>query len=165
MMEIKEDECIPFPHEAHQVLTQELLHVFSSQVLVAAGIGSGLSVLGGLLAGSRVVALCSSKAHMSPRMSPIGAVRKRSFPERCCQSPGTLFRMRPRRDEVASISQRLLRQLRLLPQKIQVQLLLLRPAQLHRVCLRHPQVHLPTELQERICCLHLAMLPCDSEKF
>ena len=63
-MEIKEDECIPFPHEAHQVLTQELLHVFSSQVLVAAGIGSGLSVLGGLLAGSRVVALCSSKAHM-----------------------------------------------------------------------------------------------------
>jgi hypothetical protein len=31
--------------------------------LVAAGIGSGLSVLGGLLGGARVVAICSSKSH------------------------------------------------------------------------------------------------------
>ena len=60
---VGEDECIPFPHEAHQVLTQEILHIFSAGVLVAAGIGSGLSVLGGLLGGARVVAICSSKSH------------------------------------------------------------------------------------------------------
>ncbi|CAL1139915.1 unnamed protein product [Cladocopium goreaui] len=45
------------------VLTQEILHVFSAGVLVAAGISSGLSVLGGLLGGARVVAICSSKSH------------------------------------------------------------------------------------------------------
>ena len=63
MMEIKEDECIPFPHEAHQVLTQELLHVFSSQVLVAAGIGSGLCA--GRIVGriSRGCALQLKSAH------------------------------------------------------------------------------------------------------
>ena len=60
---VGEDECIPFPHEAHQVLTQEILHVFSAGALVAAGISSGLSVLGGLLGGARVVAICSSKSH------------------------------------------------------------------------------------------------------
>ena len=60
---IKEDEVIPFPHEAHQLLTMELLHVFSSNVLVACGIGSGLSVYGGLLAGARVVAICASRPH------------------------------------------------------------------------------------------------------
>lgn len=60
---VKEDEVIPFPHECHQLLTMELLHVFASNVLVACGIGSGLSVYGGLLAGARVVAICASKAH------------------------------------------------------------------------------------------------------
>ena len=61
--DLKEDECVPFPHEAHQVLTQEILHVFGAGVLIAVGIGSGLSVLGGLLAGARVVAVASSKPH------------------------------------------------------------------------------------------------------
>lgn len=42
---VKEDEVTPFPHECHQFLTMELLHVFSSNVLVACGVGSGLSVL------------------------------------------------------------------------------------------------------------------------
>lgn len=59
---VKEDEVIPFPHECHQFLTMELLHVFSSNVLVACGVGSGLSVYGGLLAGARVVAICASSA-------------------------------------------------------------------------------------------------------
>lgn len=61
---VKEDECIPFPHECHQVLTQELMHVFGAGVLVTAGVGSGLSILGALLSGGRVVALCASRAHM-----------------------------------------------------------------------------------------------------
>lgn len=60
---VKEDEVTPFPHECHQFLTMELLHVFSSNVLVACGVGSGLSVYGGLLAGARVVAICASRAH------------------------------------------------------------------------------------------------------
>ena len=60
---VKDDECIPFPHESHQVLSQELLHIFNAGVLVAVGIGSGYSTLGGLLGGARVVAICASKAH------------------------------------------------------------------------------------------------------
>ena len=60
---VKDDECIPFPHESHQVLSQELLHIFNAGVLVAVGIGSGYSILGGLLGGARVVAICASKAH------------------------------------------------------------------------------------------------------
>ena len=60
---VKDDECIPFPHECHQVLSQELLHIFNAGVLVTVGIGSGLSVHGGLLGGARVVAVCASKAH------------------------------------------------------------------------------------------------------
>ena len=64
MVLIKDGECLPFPHEAHQVLAQELLHVFHANVLIVAGVGSGLSVLGGLLGGARVVALCASKTHL-----------------------------------------------------------------------------------------------------
>ena len=60
---VKEGDCIPFPHESHQVLVQELLHIFGAGILICAGIGSGLSVLGGLLSGARVVAICISKAH------------------------------------------------------------------------------------------------------
>ena len=60
---VKDDEVIPFPHESHPILTQELLHIFHAGVLIAVGIGAGLSVLGGLLAGARVVAVTASKAH------------------------------------------------------------------------------------------------------
>eukprot|EP00435_Cladocopium_sp_Y103_P026491 s434_g6.t1 len=61
---LNEDEVIPFPHEAHQLLAQEILHIFGANILVAVGVGSGLSILGGLVAGARVVAICSSKPHM-----------------------------------------------------------------------------------------------------
>lgn len=60
---VRDDECIPFPHEAHQVLVQELLHIFGAGVLVSVGVGAGLAILGGLLSGARVVAVCNSKAH------------------------------------------------------------------------------------------------------
>ena len=42
---------------------RRILHIFNAGVLVAIGIGSGLSVLGGLLGGARVVAVCASKGH------------------------------------------------------------------------------------------------------
>ena len=51
------------PHESHELLSQELLHVFGGGVLIATGIGAGLSVLGGILSGARVIAVSASKSY------------------------------------------------------------------------------------------------------
>jgi hypothetical protein len=47
-MEVPEGQVIPFPHEHHSLLTQEMLHVFHADVLVDTTPGSGSRLLAAL---------------------------------------------------------------------------------------------------------------------
>ena len=52
-LDIAEGQVIPFPHEQHQVLTQELMHVFHCDVLIDVAPGSGVKLLAVLLSNLR----------------------------------------------------------------------------------------------------------------
>ena len=52
-LDITEGQVTPFPHEHHHVLTQELMHVFHSDVVIDITPGSGLKLLGALLSNGR----------------------------------------------------------------------------------------------------------------
>ena len=57
--ELKTDHVWQFPLEAHQNLVQELAHVFSADILVSFGCGSGYSLFGALLSNMRVIGASS----------------------------------------------------------------------------------------------------------
>jgi hypothetical protein len=52
-LDIAEGMVIPFPHEHHHVLTQEMMHVFHSDVVIDITPGSGMKLLGVLLSNGR----------------------------------------------------------------------------------------------------------------
>ena len=52
-LDIAEGQVIPFPHEHHQALTQELTHVFHCDVLIDMAPGSGVKLLAVLLSNLR----------------------------------------------------------------------------------------------------------------
>ena len=57
--ELKADHVWQFPLEAHQNLVQELGHVFSADILLSFGCGSGCSLFGALLSNMRVIGASS----------------------------------------------------------------------------------------------------------
>jgi hypothetical protein len=54
---------VPFPHECHHLLIQEMLNVFRCEILVDASPGSGVRLLGVLLSNCRAVAICRNATH------------------------------------------------------------------------------------------------------
>lgn len=52
-LDIAEGMVIPFPHEHHHLLTQEMMHVFHSDVVIDITPGSGMKLLGVLLSNGR----------------------------------------------------------------------------------------------------------------
>ena len=62
-LDVAEGQVIPFPHEHHQVLTQELTHVFHSDILIDAAPGSGVKLLAVLLVNARAPPNSKRRAH------------------------------------------------------------------------------------------------------
>jgi len=59
-LDVADGMTIPFPHEHHQLLTQEMMHVFQAEILVDATPGSGIKLLAVLLSNLRAVAICKN---------------------------------------------------------------------------------------------------------
>lgn len=60
-LDVAEGQTIPFPHEHHHLLTQELMHVFRTDVLVDATPGSGVKMLAVLLSNVRAALIRERK--------------------------------------------------------------------------------------------------------
>jgi hypothetical protein len=67
------DHCIPYPHESHYLLGQELMHVFRTDVMIDASPGSGMKMLSVLLSNVRGVAICRNAAHKQLIMSNLAS--------------------------------------------------------------------------------------------
>jgi len=61
--DMNDNKCIAFPYEHGPPLTQELMHIFSAEILVDCSPQSGYSILSALLENVRAVAICRNKVH------------------------------------------------------------------------------------------------------
>jgi len=74
LTDIAEGNVIPYPHEHHYVLMQEMLHTFKAEILVDLAPGSGQKVLGCLLSNCKAVVVCKNQVHLKFVQKNLGGV-------------------------------------------------------------------------------------------